>query len=329
MNQPNVRNPRQEATALVPPGHAARVLEPSPPANLDPEWFADDPTAPETTDDDLVTPIANEGITWAELAATDPAVAEYAHKHWLDGTRRLAPLPGGYETTRRSLHQVAFSAVAPKRFSVNSKLGLRYTHDGFGTPFFRDGAHDEQVRVEGDLLVHQVGDSIRAQTITTLRSATEFLGIDFRPVWFEDFHDPLKTVDPDQALQVDGEATRALGSWFAFSTLILERLRRTPGAVDVSRVQLWPEHMDPAVELGSAERGERASYGASPGDEAQPKPYLYVAPWDMPKKSDPFWNAGSFSGAILGYDQLLEADDPYETALAFFQTGHRILHSKG
>src|SRR5665811_834237 len=106
---------------------------------------------------------------------------------------------------------------------------------------------------------------------------------------------------------------------------VLERARRTPGATEVSRVQLWPEHFDPAFEMGSSEDDARASYGASAGDSANPEPYLYIAAWGSIETSDPFWNETTFNGASLGYRTLLEADDPYATALAFVHEGYRKL----
>jgi hypothetical protein len=318
-----VRNPRAEATALLPNGYEARVLEPSPPADTDPAWFADDPTDPGGAGARVVTPIPGEGTTWADMAADNGAVADFAAEHWLDRRRELAPLPAGYGTSRAALHQVAYFAVAPARFAATGKLGLRYTHRGFGTPFF--GA-DEQIRVEGDALVHQTGSSVRTATISTLEAAADFLGIPYREVWFESFHDPLAPLGGDVELALDPVVTEAIGSWFGFASHVLERARRTPDAQDVTRVQLWPEHFDPAFEMGSAEAGGRASYGASPGDAAHPEPYLYVAAWGEIDRSDPFWN-GSFNGAMVSYQDLLGADDPYATALTFYEEGHRRLGS--
>lgn len=320
------RDARAEATALLPEGHEARVLEPSPPANFDPDWFADDPTDPSGASGVVVTPIPGEGTTWAEMAEGDGQIVAHAADHWLDGRRRLVELPDGYDATRRALHQVAFFAVAPKRYSANGKLGLRYTHRGFGTPLFGgpDGS-DEQVRVEGDLLVHQTADGVRTEAITTAGAAAHFLGLEYREVWFENFHDPLEPVGPDTALTVEPQAADAVGQWFGFATYVLERARRTPGATEVSRVQLWPEHFDPAFEMGSSDDGARASYGASAGDSAHPEPYLYVAAWGSIDRSDPFWNDTAFNGASLGYRTLLEADDPYATALDFVHEGYRKL----
>ena len=318
MTTPQARHARNEATALLPTGHEARVLEPSPPANIDPDWFADDPTDPTGAAGPIVTPISGEGTTWTEIAVGHPEVAEYAVDHWLGAYRRLAELPAPYHRTLRSLHQLSFFAVAPKRFDQTNKLALRYTHGGFGTPFFGD---DEQVRVEDDLLVYQQRHQVRSAPITTLEAACAFLGIPYRDVWFEGFHDPLGPVGPTTRLSVDPEAAGAIGEWFGFATSVLEEARRTPGAAEVSRVQLWPEHFDLAFEMGALESGQRASYGASPGDDGHTEPYLYVAAWGDIDRSDPYWNDESFNGSSLSYQELLPSEDQRATALAFLQDG--------
>jgi hypothetical protein len=74
-----------------------------------------------------------------------------------------------------------------------------------------------------------------------------------------------------------------------------------------------------ALELGDEARGERAAYGASPGDELHPEPYLYVAPWSSPPSSE-LWNATAFTGAELPLATLLEAADQRAAALAFLRT---------
>lgn len=321
---PAPRDPRREAKHHLPGGFDARVLEPSRPAVVDPPWYADDPTDP-FPGRGLVTPIPGEGVTWGELAECDARAAVFAHDHWLDGSRRLDPLPDSYDTTRRALHQLAFFAIAPMRFARTGKLGLRYTSGGFGTPFFvGSSGKDEQVRVEADLLVHQTGDEVRSTRIATLDAAAQFLGLEYRETWFDSFHDPLSSAGQHTPLDVDPAAATAVGDWFGFATLVLERFRRS-GAEDISRVELWPEHFDPAVEAGSSDRGERASYGASPGDAGRPEPYLYVTPWGQVDGSDTFWNAAAFTGAVLGYSELHAALDPYRAALEFLETGLEIL----
>ena len=318
MTTPKARHARDEATARLPAGHEARVLEPSPPVNTDPDWFADDPTDPAEAAGTVVTPIPGEGTTWTEFAQGNDELARYAADHWLGAYERLGQLPTGYDPGRRVLHQLAYFAVAAKRFAATTKLALRYTHGGFGTPFF--GA-DEQVRVEGDLLVVQKGDRVRSASISTLEDACRFLGIPYQDVWFKDFHDPLASVGAETVLIVEPAVTEALGEWFGFATSVLEEARRTAGAADVSRVQLWAEHFDSAFEMGSLEAGQRASYGASPGDDGHPGPYLYVAAWGDIDRSDPYWNDETFNGASLSYGELLDAEDQRATALAFMHDG--------
>ena len=320
------RNPLAEARAVLADDSLDPiVLEPAPPADLDPEFFADDPTDRAGLTGTVVAPIAGLGdITWSDLATSHADIAAFAAERWLGSHRRLQPLGPEHTATREALHQIAYFAIAPKRHAINGKIGLRFTFGGFGTPFF--GA-DEQTRVEGDLLIHQAADGVRSAPITTVGEAAAFLGVAYDVNWFPGFHDPLEPVDPDAPLSVDPAASRAIGDWFGFATSVLEELRRTDGAIEVSRVQLWPEHFDPAIEIGSAEAGRRAGYGASPGDGSSVEPYLYVSPWSgVPDPTDPYWNAESFGGAILPYAALLAADDQRATALDFFRTGWRKLH---
>lgn len=325
MSEIEARNPKAEATDLLPPGHEARVLEPSPPANQDPDWFADDPTDPGDAGGKLVTPIPGEGILWGDLAADDPVLRDYVAENWLDGSHRLGPLPDGFDATRDSLHQIAFFAVAPARHRETGKLGLRYTRHGFGSPFFGE---DEQVRVESGTLVRQRGHQVESIAPKTLAEACAFLDLPYREVWFEDFHDPLDPVGPTTPLEIESDPARAIGDWFGFATLALERSRRIPGAADVSRVQLWPEHFDPAFEMGSHEKGQRASYGASPGDDAHPEPYLYVGSWGDVDRNDPFWNDPTFNGASLTYSEILDSEDQLQTAQFFFRRGYERLTGK-
>ena len=84
-------------------------------------------------------------------------------------------------------------------------------------------------------------------------------------------------------------------------------------------MQLWPEHFDLAVELGARGRpGGAPAYGASPGDELHPEPYLYVAPWKAPPPGG-LWNATAFRGAELPLAALLDAPDQRAAALAFLR----------
>ena len=122
-----------------------------------------------------------------------------------------------------------------------------------------------------------------------------------------------------EGLAVDPAAAAFLGDWYGFAASVLEELRaESPGTAQPSRVQLWPEHFDLALELGNEEAGARAAYGLSPGDEDHDEPYLYVAPW-VARPEGELWRAGDFSGAEMGYGELLAAGgDQRGTAIEFF-----------
>ncbi len=235
----------------------------------------------------------------------------------------LPDIPESFERTRDHLHQLVFFALSPTRYKAVGRMGLRHHDGGFGTPEF-DG---RIVRVEDNLLVDRRGDSTATRTISTVRDAIEFLGNEYDEEWFEDFHDPLAPLGPDHPLDIDPEATYALGQWFGYAWIAFEKLHThaQPGD-DPSEAQLWPEHFDAATELGDSDKGQRASYGASPGDANHPEPYLYVASWSEIDRSNPYWDDESFNGSSLSYATLLESDDPVQAALDFFLEGHRILH---
>lgn len=234
----------------------------------------------------------------------------------------LHRLPEKFQYTRDQLHQIAFYALAPARYKAVGRMGLRPTPNGFGTPEFEGRV----ARVEGDLLVHEQAGNLATQTITTIRSAAEFFGIEYEEAWFPDFHDPLPAMDPDLRLDIDLESARALGEWLHFGFEVLAALGDRVED-EASVVQLWPEHFDAATEIGDARRGRRASYGASAGDRDHIAPYLYVAAWSEVDRSDPYWNDRFFNGASLPYTTLESATDPVTAALDFFLTGYRSLGS--
>lgn len=319
---PGARNALAEANRLLPPGYEGRVLEPSPPAVHDGEWFADDPTDVSGATARVVSPGGCGDVSWSQLAAEDPRIAEYAADHWLGGYHRLGPLPPDFGSQRADLHRVAFHVLSTAREEVTGKIALRFTYQGFGTPFFGE---DRQVRVQGMDLVVQEGDDVRVQRLTTLNEAADFVGVTYDPTKAERFDSP-RAIDGNQPLNIGAAAAFALADWFGFGYSVLEDLRflgRTDH--DVSRVQLWAEHFDPAVEIGSATDGQRASYGASPGDNAHSEPYLYVGAWGEIDRSNPFWNDDTFNGASLGYRELLASNDQRQTALDFYRQGLEIL----
>lgn len=237
---------------------------------------------------------------------------------------RLDEIPEGFAETRDQLHQLAFFAVSSARHKAVGRMGLKDTPGGFGTPDF-DG---KVARVEADLLVFENSGLVAAQTITTIRAASEFFGNEYESEWFLDFHDPLAPADPDTQLVINTEAVESIGSWFKFGFAVLNELRgHGVDGDDVSEVQLWPEHFDPATELGDYDRGQRAGFGASPGDAAHPEPYLYVASWSEIDRTNTYWNNESFNGSSMSHSELLSAHDPATSALDFYLRGYEILHS--
>lgn len=308
-------NARREAWELLGGEYDVRVLEPSPPAVTTAPWFADDPLAgPYGVR--LVTPLDGLGRSWDDLSRERPELAGFCADRWLGAWRRLAPLPRTFVATRRSLHALAEHVVATARHAANGKIGLRFTRHGFGTPYFGAG---HQIRVEAGRLVVDGA----AHTPATLEEAASIAGV---PLGMPpEAYRPATPAAPDTHLPSGPAAAEALGAWFGFAWSVLEQLRYDARRLSPGRVQLWPEHFDPAVDLGEESAGRRAAFGASPGDDAHPEPYLYVAPWQ--KRPGAFWNDATFGGAALSYAALLGADDQRATALAFLRRGLEELNS--
>jgi hypothetical protein len=285
-------NPRAEAEDKLGGDYEARVLEPSPPAVSDPP-YADDPVAPGEVPEgrDLVSPVAGHGdLSWDEIAQQEPDLAPWCADRWLGAWKRLEPLPSSFAESRVLLHQVAEAVVSPAR-KPDGEVALRYVRGGFGTPFFEEDGMDCQVRVQDGELIRQRGE---AET-----------------------REPL----PDD---VDPAAVAALGDLYGFACSVLEQLRAEESDGDPSLVQLWPEHFDIAIDVGSEGDGRRATVGASPGDDDHAEPYLYVTPWSA-EVSGELWNARGFRGAELGYSELLAADDQRRAALDFMLERCRAL----
>ncbi len=292
------------------------MLEPSPPTVTKAPWFADDPIAlgegPFARS--VVSPVSNGDVQWDELARGDEELAEWCASRWLGAWRRLEQPPEHLVRTRSALHKVAEHVISPTRKRANGKIALRYTWGGFGTPFF---GNDVQIRVAGDALIVQVGERVQHGRLTTLEDAAEFIGYDLTR---------YDLAGADEPLEVDADASCWLGDWFGFASSVLQQLRaESPNELEVSRVQLWPEHFDLAVELGSEQEGRRATYGMSPGDQQHEEPYVYVSPWEGVPDDAVLWNARGFRGAELSYDELLRDGDQREQALAFLRERRNAL----
>lgn len=319
-------HPTAEASEKLGAGHVARILEPGRPADTAAPYFADDPAAAGVVDDGLVvvTPTSAGDRSWDDIVAERPELAGWAAERWLAARPALPDVPNGYSTARDGYHRLAYGVVAEARRLANTKFGLRFTRGGFGTPFFGD---DEQVRVEHGHLVHQRGDHADSIEITSLRRAAEFLGIE--PGTEAGEHDSPPLGDLDEDLGTTAETGAFLASWFGFAWSVLEELRLTDGAVDVDRTQLWPGHFDPAIAMGDAGAGGRATFGASPGDADHDEPYLYVGAWGDVDRTDGYWNETAFNGASMTYEELRAAEDPVAAAIGFFRSGHGKLRADG
>lgn len=299
------------------------MLEPSPPAVRDAPWFADDPAAvgEVRTGLPVVAPTTAGDITWDELASEDPMLAAWCADRWLGAWRRLSPPPHNLGSSVRSLHAVAEYVLAPARYEAVGRIGQRYTRGGFGTPFLPD---DRQLRVDTGGLHITEGGHTRSVPFTTLADLGKAVGIE--PGAVTELYRPETEFDPHAALHVGEDAAFFLGEFFGFSASVLEQLRAEadPSDADSTRVQIWPEHFDMAIELGDEAAGGRAAIGASPGDANHEGPYFYVAPW-AEVAPDPYWDAKGFAGAHLLLADLTDVDDQRDVVLEFYRRGRSLL----
>lgn len=105
---------------------------------------------------------------------------------------------------------------------------------------------------------------------------------------------------------------------------------------ETSPINLWPGHFDMAMMWLGGEKipGEdpaneeyadkQMNFGFSFGDGGIPEPYFYVTAYPSPSTfphlalpGDAFWEHTSFSGAVLRYRHLVEAEDPHAVLLEF------------
>ena len=231
-------------------------------------------------------------------------------------------LPVAFTATRTSLQRVAVHVVARRRHLLSGRFGLRATPGGFGAP--AAGAEHEVLRTSGAWLVREQAGTVSRSSALDLRTASladaaAFAEVDLDGGWSVGADTPALG-DPAEPLGVDPAAATALGAWYAFGAVVLDAAVGSLGpAATPSVAQLWPEHFDLGCDVEAAP-DQRVNLGASPGDEHEPEPYLYVGPWGSPRPGpDGYWNAPF--GAVLGYGALAAADDAGAAALAFLQEG--------
>jgi hypothetical protein len=223
----------------------------------------------------------------------------------------LPELSPSFGATRDALHGLAEQVVSAAYFHVTTHIGLRPTPRGFGTPVFGD---HECLRVDTNALVHERGGETRRHQLTTLRAASAFVGI---PLGAPTVFTPQIAVDPEAPLTVDRDDALALADWYALGAALLNDLKAANPEVSSSDAHLWPEHFDLACELGDADAGTRATYGASPGDSTIPEPYLYVGPWDESRRTG-LLGSYPFGGACT-YAELRRAPEAGGAGRRFFE----------
>ena len=222
----------------------------------------------------------------------------------------LEPLPAAFGETREALHALAEHVLAAARYHADGHISLVAAPGGFGTPEYGDG---ERLRIDGVEVVHERPGATTRVRITTLGDAAQFAGVALGAP--TDVYKPMTACLPDAPLAVDTASVHALAAWLAFATELFTELRDAYAGQSPSAVLLWPEHFDLACELGDADAGTRANYGASPGDAAIAEPYLYVGPWDASRKTGRL-DAYPF-GAALTYAELRDSHEPRALARDF------------
>ncbi len=223
-----------------------------------------------------------------------------------------------FVATRTSWHAIAEQVLARARWEATRKIGLRAEFDGVGTPYFGD---DRRLLLGVDgLTIEQYGERTTAP-LTTLAAAAEFVGTPLGAP--PGVYTASTSLEPNEPLTVDPASASVLASWFGFARSVLSVWRDEHHDDDPSLLQLWPEHFDVAVDLGDADEGTRANYGASPGDDLIAEPYLYVGPWATDDLDDPFWNQPW--GAALPYSALSPAPNPSVLAESFLAHGRTRL----
>jgi hypothetical protein len=160
---------------------------------------------------------------------------------------------------------LACYVLAPARKTITGRIGLRYTRGGFGTPFF---GHDWQLRVVGEVLVVQVGTTARTAPLVTVRDAARAASVQL-------VADPgvgaeLPILEPDRPLEIDAAACFALGEWYGFGASVETLRAQLRPLGEVSRVQLWPEHLD--IAFSYPPRRARPEPGPFSGRRPTPRP---------------------------------------------------------
>lgn len=306
------RNPKQEAQDFIdanltePAGLTAYVLESSPPAQTEGPLFADLPLEISGDPKTAITPTSAGAHQYEDYEA----LKEFASERWLGFLKPLPPLPSNWISQLEDAHRLAFGVISEARRLNNGKFGLRWVKDGFGTPFYGDNI---QVRVTEGVITLQ-DSTVQVAPVTTLQAAGDFLGL--TPTGTQREGDSPELGDLNRELNFSKECNDFLGSWFGLATSAMEEINLRGS--DPAPIQIWPGHFDAATEVNNG--NNRCTFGASPGDHNHSEPYLYISPHVEIDKSNPFWNAESYSGAFLSLNDFPQ-ENQRQAILDFFQMG--------
>jgi hypothetical protein len=110
-------------------------------------------------------------------------------------------------------------------------------------------------------------------------------------------------------------ALEELASWFQNGTQLLATLREE-SRLETTPLRAWPHHFDLAFRVllppGAVGQERSIGVGLSPGDEKDPDPYWYVAPWPRPATTPAMelpwgcWNTEGWFGAALRWDDMAD-----------------------
>lgn len=224
-------------------------------------------------------------------------------------TRSTDCSPARLAVTRGGLHRVAEHVLAAGLYAASGKIGLVPSPGGFRTPPF--GADGRFLAVDGTELVAGDAAATRRTALTTLRAAAEFAGV--TPGAPARVYKPATPLNLDEPLLIDPDAARLLAEWYQLGAEAMSRLAAEIPGDEPGAVVLWPEHFDVGMTAAAI------NYGASPGDDHFPGPYLYVGPHGGPPPGDPaFWNAPF--GAARTFRQIGTVAE----AVAFFRQGRAL-----
>ncbi|MDQ1641068.1 MAG: hypothetical protein QOJ90_419 [Actinomycetota bacterium] len=212
--------------------------------------------------------------------------------------------------TRLSLHQVAEHVLAAARKRATGEIGLLAAPGGFATPPLPDG---RVIGVRGTDIVVTGPTGASDRPLTTVRAAAQFAGVEPGFPWTK--HPPSTPLEPDAGLHVDPRAAGVIADWFALGAASLGLLATELAEQEPSEAWIWPEHFDIGLTAGGI------NFGASPGDEDLPLPYLYVGPHAGPPRRDAFWNA-PFGATIV----ITEVHTPAEADAFFREARRRLAH---